>query len=88
MKLEFLALKWAVIETFQEYLLGHKWVMDTMLADKLDVCDLEIKYCSGCSSQNIDILLRQLETGPHLTLPLCLAFWSPAAFKRIHTWVR
>lgn len=30
MKLEFLALKWAMSETFREYLLGQKWVVYTV----------------------------------------------------------
>lgn len=29
MKLEFLALKWAMTEMFQEYLLGHRYVVYT-----------------------------------------------------------
>ncbi|XP_065325766.1 uncharacterized protein LOC135932296 [Pelmatolapia mariae] len=77
MKLEFLALKWAMTEKFREYLLGHKCIVYTdnnplnhlssaklgateqRWAAQLASFDFDLKYRSGRSNTNADVLSRQ-----------------------------
>lgn len=82
MKLEFLALKWAMTEKFREYLLGNKCTVFTdnnplshlssaklaateqRWAAQLASFDFEIKYRSGKSNTNADVLSHQHPPGP------------------------
>jgi hypothetical protein len=76
MKLEMLALKWAVTEKFRDYLIGSKFIVYTdnnplcyLQTAKLDATEmrwvsqlaqfnLEVKYRSGRSNVNADVLSR------------------------------
>lgn len=77
MKLKFLALKWAMVEKFREYLLGPKCIAFTdnnplshlamaklgateqRWATELAAFDFEVRYRSGRSNVNADVLSRQ-----------------------------
>lgn len=76
MKLEFLALKWAMAEKFREYLLGHKCIVHTDnnplshlssaklgATEQLASFDFEVKYRSGRSNKNADALSRRYSPG-------------------------
>lgn len=85
MKLEFLALKWAVTEAFWKYLLEHKFIVYTdnnplshLQSTKfgaaehrwaLAAFDFEITYRSGRSNWNTDALSRQSVPAAELSAP-------------------
>lgn len=96
MKLEFLALKWAMTEKFGEYLLGHKCIVYTnnnplshlssaklgateqRWAAQLASFDFDIKYRTGRSNQNADVLSRQHPAGPQKWKHCFLALPCPS----------